>query len=222
MSSIASAPGAATAGQIGSVDRSGLGSDFATDLLAGLSASPKRLPPKHFYDAAGSRLFERITDSAGILSDAHGASHPGGSRRRDRGVHPEWRRARRVRQRIQHQGAPAARQAAAPGRLRSRRHLGRVPGRRGGKARRRVSAPQHRSDRRGFHARLRAAARPRQASARGLLPGLDDRQFRARSRTGASCTSPGGFSARGPSSSSASTSSRTAASSSRPTMMPRG
>ncbi len=34
---------------------------FATDILAGLSAKPKRLPPKYFYDAAGSALFERIT-----------------------------------------------------------------------------------------------------------------------------------------------------------------
>jgi dimethylhistidine N-methyltransferase len=34
---------------------------FAADILAGLSAKPKRLPPKYFYDAAGSALFERIT-----------------------------------------------------------------------------------------------------------------------------------------------------------------
>ena len=31
-------------------------------MLAGLSASPKRLPPKYFYDDAGSLLFERITE----------------------------------------------------------------------------------------------------------------------------------------------------------------
>jgi L-histidine Nalpha-methyltransferase len=36
-------------------------SDFARDLVAGLRATPKRIPPKYFYDAAGSRLFERIT-----------------------------------------------------------------------------------------------------------------------------------------------------------------
>ena len=36
-------------------------SGFAADLLAGLAAVPKRLPPKHFYDEAGSRLFEEIT-----------------------------------------------------------------------------------------------------------------------------------------------------------------
>ena len=34
---------------------------FAADVIAGLTAVPKRLPPKYFYDAAGSELFERIT-----------------------------------------------------------------------------------------------------------------------------------------------------------------
>jgi dimethylhistidine N-methyltransferase len=33
---------------------------FRQDVIAGLSAPQKALPPKHFYDAAGSRLFERI------------------------------------------------------------------------------------------------------------------------------------------------------------------
>lgn len=37
-------------------------STLAADVIAGLSASPKWLPPKHFYDDAGSRLFEQITD----------------------------------------------------------------------------------------------------------------------------------------------------------------
>ena len=35
---------------------------FATDVIAGLTAMPKRLPPKYFYDVAGSELFERITE----------------------------------------------------------------------------------------------------------------------------------------------------------------
>jgi L-histidine Nalpha-methyltransferase len=35
--------------------------DFAADVLAGLTAKPKRLSPKYFYDLAGSALFERIT-----------------------------------------------------------------------------------------------------------------------------------------------------------------
>ncbi len=37
-------------------------SPFARDVVAGLSARPKRLSPKYFYDAIGSELFERITD----------------------------------------------------------------------------------------------------------------------------------------------------------------
>jgi dimethylhistidine N-methyltransferase len=37
-------------------------SAFEGDVLAGLSATPKRLPPKYFYDGTGSLLFERITE----------------------------------------------------------------------------------------------------------------------------------------------------------------
>jgi len=36
-------------------------SQFAHDVLAGLTARPKRLLPKYFYDHAGARLFEEIT-----------------------------------------------------------------------------------------------------------------------------------------------------------------
>src|SRR6185436_3206296 len=36
--------------------------EFATDAVAGLTATPKRLSPKYFYDSAGSALFERITE----------------------------------------------------------------------------------------------------------------------------------------------------------------
>ncbi len=36
-------------------------SAFETDVLEGLHATPKRVPAKYFYDAAGSLLFERIT-----------------------------------------------------------------------------------------------------------------------------------------------------------------
>jgi dimethylhistidine N-methyltransferase len=35
--------------------------EFATDVVAGLTATPKRLPPKYFYDSTGSDLFEQIT-----------------------------------------------------------------------------------------------------------------------------------------------------------------
>jgi dimethylhistidine N-methyltransferase len=34
---------------------------FAVDVLAGLQADPKCLPPKYFYDQRGSELFEQIT-----------------------------------------------------------------------------------------------------------------------------------------------------------------
>lgn len=37
-------------------------SAFEADVLKGLSQQPKRLPPKYFYDAVGSELFERITE----------------------------------------------------------------------------------------------------------------------------------------------------------------
>ena len=37
-------------------------SAFEADVLAGLGATPKRLPPKYFYDAIGSQLFECITE----------------------------------------------------------------------------------------------------------------------------------------------------------------
>ena len=36
-------------------------SEFAHDVVAGLSARPKRLSPKYFYDELGSQLFEEIT-----------------------------------------------------------------------------------------------------------------------------------------------------------------
>ena len=35
--------------------------DFANDVIAGLSARPKQLSPKYFYDELGAQLFEEIT-----------------------------------------------------------------------------------------------------------------------------------------------------------------
>jgi dimethylhistidine N-methyltransferase len=37
-------------------------SAVAADVIAGLTAKPKSLPPKYFYDLAGSALFDRITE----------------------------------------------------------------------------------------------------------------------------------------------------------------
>src|SRR5258707_6680892 len=34
---------------------------FLDDVVAGLLAEPKRLPPKYFYDQIGAELFQRIT-----------------------------------------------------------------------------------------------------------------------------------------------------------------
>src|SRR5579871_2702713 len=38
-------------------------SPIAEEVLRGLSARPRRLPPKLFYDAAGSGLFDQITET---------------------------------------------------------------------------------------------------------------------------------------------------------------
>jgi dimethylhistidine N-methyltransferase len=35
---------------------------FSADVLKGLRSTPKTIPPKYFYDAAGSALFERISE----------------------------------------------------------------------------------------------------------------------------------------------------------------
>jgi L-histidine Nalpha-methyltransferase len=40
-----------------------LDSPFARDAIAGLTARPKRIPPKYFYDEAGAQLFKAITAS---------------------------------------------------------------------------------------------------------------------------------------------------------------
>jgi len=37
-------------------------SDFYLEVIAGLNQSPKRIPPKYFYDETGSRLFESICE----------------------------------------------------------------------------------------------------------------------------------------------------------------
>src|SRR5436190_1155835 len=37
-------------------------SSFTRDVMAGLTARPKRMSPKYFYDEAGSKLFEEITE----------------------------------------------------------------------------------------------------------------------------------------------------------------
>ncbi|HZC70474.1 MAG TPA: L-histidine N(alpha)-methyltransferase [Jatrophihabitans sp.] len=43
------------------LDPGGLAEQMAEDVRAGLTATPKVLPPKYFYDARGSELFDEIT-----------------------------------------------------------------------------------------------------------------------------------------------------------------
>jgi L-histidine N-alpha-methyltransferase len=43
------------------LDPTDLAAELRADVLTGLTATPKRLPPKWFYDARGSALFEEIT-----------------------------------------------------------------------------------------------------------------------------------------------------------------
>jgi dimethylhistidine N-methyltransferase len=45
-----------------SLQQNGDTSAFKADVLEGLRATPKQVPAKYFYDAAGSHLFERITE----------------------------------------------------------------------------------------------------------------------------------------------------------------
>ncbi len=43
------------------LDAGALGDQLATDVRDGLTAVPRSIPPKYFYDAHGSRLFDEIT-----------------------------------------------------------------------------------------------------------------------------------------------------------------
>ncbi|HEY0839836.1 MAG TPA: L-histidine N(alpha)-methyltransferase, partial [Vulgatibacter sp.] len=43
--------------------RPGAGSTLGRDVRSGLTKRPKALPPKHFYDERGSRLFDRICET---------------------------------------------------------------------------------------------------------------------------------------------------------------
>src|SRR5882757_103903 len=43
-------------------ESTGASESFAADVAVGLTATPKRLSPKYFYDRVGSELFERITE----------------------------------------------------------------------------------------------------------------------------------------------------------------
>ena len=106
-------------------------SAFQADVLTGLHAEKKRLPPKYFYDGIGSQLFERITElpeyyptrcEMQILREACARHRQAGSARC---------RADRIRQWLEQEGAHPAASVAAARRLRAGRYLWR-DGRAGG------------------------------------------------------------------------------------------
>ena len=83
--------------------REGALASFADDVRSGLGSDPKAIPPKYFYDARGSELFEQITDAAGVLPDARRAVDAGRSGSRDHRAGAtvrrwsSWARVRRAR-----------------------------------------------------------------------------------------------------------------------------
>ena len=99
---------------------------FATDVLAGLSATPKRISPKYFYDAARLAAVRADHRAAGILSDAHASSRSCATMPREIAALYSGRRgAGRIRQRLEPQGAHPARRRAERRGLCAGRHLGR-------------------------------------------------------------------------------------------------
>ncbi|MPZ08641.1 MAG: L-histidine N(alpha)-methyltransferase [Kiloniellaceae bacterium] len=50
--------------QVAASEEHAAGTDFGRSVIAGLAAAPKTLESKYFYDARGSRLFDRITGLA--------------------------------------------------------------------------------------------------------------------------------------------------------------
>ena len=100
---------------------------FANDVLDGLTKPFKELPPKHFYDARGSELFERICELPEYYPTRTELRDPARARRgRDRRANGR-RRARRARLGRGDQGARAARRDARgrhPAALRADRRFG--------------------------------------------------------------------------------------------------
>ena len=87
---------------------------FAEDVRRGLTAQPKWLSCRFFYDREGSRLFERICDAARVLPDPRRGRDPDAARGRDRRGGAGGRHPGRARQRERGQDPPADRGPAAP------------------------------------------------------------------------------------------------------------
>ena len=98
------------------LDRRAAPAQLADDVRAGLTATPKTLPPKYFYDARGSELFDEITRLPGVLPDPRRARDPGGARAEIARGHRR-RHAGRARQRhLGEDPAAAAARCATPAR----------------------------------------------------------------------------------------------------------
>ena len=95
---------------------------FLDDVVAGLSAPRKALPPKYFYDARGSRLFDAICELPEYYPTRTELAMLEASAPRHRVAHRPARGDRRVRQRVGAQDRGAAARGAAA-RLRRDRHL---------------------------------------------------------------------------------------------------
>ena len=140
---------------------------MARDIRLGLTAKPKELAPKYFYDERGSQLFERITElpeyyptraEREILVRALGRDRRRGGGARDPG---------RARLRLRREDAPPAERDARrrlPRHLRPGRHLRGDHPRNRGVAGRGVPRPG------GPRPRLRLRARPRADSQRRRRP----------------------------------------------------
>ena len=145
-------------------------------------ATPQKpLPPKYFYDAEGSRLFEAITELAGILSDPHRdrAAAPRSRPRSPRYISPgaalvEFGSGASVKTRLLLDAAPQI------GGLRADRHQRRGPGR--GRPPRSAATIRTSRSRRCWTTSPSALALPRRRAGPAghrLLPRLDHRQLHA-------------------------------------------
>ena len=154
-------------------------SSFARDVIAGLTARPKRLPPKYFYDEAGAQLFEQITATpeyypTRMRARASCTSAPARSRR----FIPEGRRVDRVRQRLEQEGANPARGGASDRGLCAGRHFVEMLTQEAEELRR--DHPQLRCCRSKRISRSRSPCRRRSQGCRASdFSRIDHRQFRA-------------------------------------------
>ena len=81
---------------------------FADDVMAGLMAEPKRLPPKYFYDQRGSRLFEEITQLPEYYPTRTEIANSPGQCAGDRQAHSRRCRDGGIRRRLRREGAHSA------------------------------------------------------------------------------------------------------------------